>query len=213
MSDAVAVVGVAVLLAAAVLLGAGASPDGGRPPVREGAGRWRGSVPGVLRLMGARRDHGARRTGPPSPDVALVCDLVAAAVGAGLPPGRALGAALDALAAQGFAEDPVLRRASVQLSWGTGPEDVVRGLAEDPRAPWRDLAEPLLLSARTGAAASGLLTSAAASVRARRRWEAEAAAARLAASLVVPLGLCTLPAFLLLGVVPVVLSMATELLG
>lgn len=202
---------VAALLAAAVLVGAEASPG------RVSAGRaWAGRASAWEASMawcGAVWTRSPRASGPPAPDVALVCDLVAAAVTAGLPPGGALGAALDALAEQGFAEDPVLRRASVQLSWGTGPEAVVRGLAQDPRAPWRDLAEPLLLSARTGAAAAGLLTSAASSVRARRRWEAEAAAARLGASLVLPLGLCTLPAFLLLGVVPVVLSMATELLG
>jgi hypothetical protein len=35
----------------------------------------------------------------------------------------------------------------------------------------------------------------------------------LSALLVLPLGLCTLPAFLLLGVVPVVLTLAGEVLG
>ncbi|PRY16083.1 type II secretion system F family protein [Kineococcus rhizosphaerae] len=186
-------VGVGVLLGAAVLVAGGVRARSARPARRR------------VRLR--RRDPG----GPPAPDVALVCDLVAAAVGAGLPPGRALEAALDALAAEGFAEDAVLRRAAVRLSWGADPAEFAEVLAG--HGTWDDLAEPLLLSARTGAPAATLLASAATSRRARRRWEAEAAAGRLAARLVLPLGLCTLPAFLLLGVVPVVLTLAGQVLS
>ncbi|WP_432561543.1 type II secretion system F family protein [Kineococcus sp. SYSU DK003] len=194
---------VAALLAAAVL----AATRRGGDPRADGPRSPRSVVRRYARAV-RRRD----RTGASPPDVALVCDLVAAAVGAGLPPGRALEAALDALAGEGYAEDAALRRAAARLSWGGDPAEAAQALA-DGSAPWADLAEPLLLSARTGAPAATLLTSAAASVRARRRWSAEAAAARLSASLVLPLGLCTLPAFLLLGVVPVVLSLAAEVFG
>ncbi|MDP9399182.1 MAG: type II secretion protein F, partial [Actinomycetota bacterium] len=44
--------------------------------------------------------------------------------------------------------------------------------------------------------------------RAARRWTAEAAARRVAVCAVAPLGACFLPAFLLLGVVPVVVGAA-----
>lgn len=159
-----------------------------------------------------RRLRFPHREGVVVADVPLVLDLVAAAVRAGLPPGRALAAALDALAAAGVPEDPALRRVAVQLSWGSAAEDAWQGLsAESDR--WDELADALLLSTRTGAPAASLLTSAAASARSARRWNAEAAAARLSALLVLPLGLCTLPAFLLLGVVPVVLTLAGEVLG
>lgn len=170
------------------------------------------TVVAALRRARARVATALRAPRSPAPaDVPLVLDLVAAAVRAGAPPGRAFGAAVDALAATGT-EEAALRRVALQLSWGSAPEDVWRGLtAETDR--WDELAEALLLSVRTGAPAASLLTSAAASARAARRWEAEAAAGRLSALLVLPLGLCTLPAFLLLGVVPVVLTLAGQLLG
>jgi pilus assembly protein TadC len=145
-------------------------------------------------------------------DVPLVLDLVAAAVRAGLPPGRALEATLDALGGAGVAEDDALRRVAVQLSWGSSAEEAWRTLTTETDR-WDELADALLLSTRTGAPAASLLASAASSARAARRWNAEAATARLSALLVLPLGLCTLPAFLLLGVVPVVLTLAGEVLG
>jgi pilus assembly protein TadC len=49
--------------------------------------------------------------------------------------------------------------------------------------------------------------------RRRRRWAAEAAARRAGVLAVAPLALCFLPAFVLLGVVPVVLSIAADVLG
>ena len=192
---------VAVVLAAAVLVaGGGTAPRPGAGPLPP---RW-----GRVRDRLTRR--GSRRREPPV-DVPLVLDLVAAAVEAGLPPGRALEAAVDALAGTG-AEETALRRVAVQLSWGSSPEEAWRDLTGESER-WDELAEALLLSTRTGAPAASLLASAAASARAARRWEAEAAAARLSALLVLPLGLCTLPAFLLLGVVPVVLTLAGEVLG
>ena len=192
---------VAVVLAAAVLVAGGGTaprPGAGPPPPRWGRVRSR-----LTRRASRRRE--------PSVDVPLVLDLVAAAVAAGLPPGRALEAAVDALAGTG-AEETALRRVAVQLSWGSSPEEAWRDLTGESER-WDELAEALLLSTRTGAPAASLLASAAASARAARRWEAEAAAARLSALLVLPLGLCTLPAFLLLGVVPVVLTLAGEVLG
>lgn len=192
---------VAALLAAAVLA-----------PARAGDGRTRRGHPGFpADLLGRVR----RRRVPdrlPTVEAPLVADLLAAAVTAGMPPGRALAAVLDALAQEGFAAEPALQRAAVRLSWGSGPDGPAAAFAQDG-GRWDELAEPLLLSARTGAPVADLLRSAAAAGRDRRRWEAEAAAARLSASLVLPLGLCTLPAFLLLGVVPVVLSLAGDVLS
>ncbi len=163
-----------------------------------------------LRGLSRRRRRAADRV--PAVEAPLVADLLAAAVTAGMPPGRALTAVLDALAEEGFAAEPALQQAAVRLSWGSGPDGPAAAFAQDG-GRWDELADPLLLSARTGAPVADLLRSAAAAGRDRRRWEAEAAAARLSASLVLPLGLCTLPAFLLLGVVPVVLSLAGDVLS
>ena len=192
-----------IVLGVAVLLATGESPSRSRSP--------RGRLPVLHGLVRGRAPR-VRRGTAGGPDVPLVLDLVAAAVRAGLPPGRALEATLDALSAAGVPEDPALRRVAVQLSWGSTAEAAWSPLtAQTDR--WDDLADALLLSTRTGAPAASLLASAASSARATRRWNAEAAATRLSALLVLPLGLCTLPAFLLLGVVPVVLTLAGEVLG
>ncbi|MCI2239491.1 type II secretion system F family protein, partial [Kineococcus sp. TRM81007] len=142
---------------------------------------------------------------PPAPDLPLLLELTAAAVTAGLPPGRALHRAVEALPGPVPAD---LARVCAQLAAGTDPEHAWEGAGQR----WEPLAEPLLLSARTGASAASLLVSAAAQQRAERRRAAAEAAARLGSRLVLPLGLCTLPSFLLLGVVPVVLTLARDVL-
>jgi tight adherence protein B len=62
------------------------------------------------------------------------------------------------------------------------------------------------LSRATGAPAVELLRAAAADARHRSRTDGRLRAARLGSRLLLPLGLCTLPAFLLLGVGPMLLS-------
>lgn len=184
---------VGLLLGLAVLL----AGDGAPAP---GAGRGWWSARPVW-----RRRPWRRRPPPATSDVPLLLELVAAAVEAGLPVDRALDRAVRA--APGVPDADLLRVAA-RSSWAdpaTAWEDV------DVR--WRPLAEPLLLSARTGAPAAALLRSAAQQARTDRRRAAEEAAAKLGALLVLPLGLCTLPSFLLLGVVPVVLTLAGDLLA
>src|SRR5699024_6503018 len=58
-----------------------------------------------------------------------------------------------------------------------------------------------------------LLRQAAESIRARRTARARAAAARPGVRLVLPLGLCLLPACVRLGLGPVLVSTGTELVG
>lgn len=69
-----------------------------------------------------------------------------------------------------------------------------------------DTAAVLALSERTGAPAVELLRASAAEVRRRSRTEGRLRAARLGTRLLMPMGVCTLPAFLLLGVGPMLLS-------
>jgi pilus assembly protein TadC len=59
---------------------------------------------------------------------------------------------------------------------------------------------------------AGALGRVAADLRAARRADAEAAAQRLGVLVVLPLGLCFLPAFLLTGVVPVVVAVLGDVL-
>ena len=57
-----------------------------------------------------------------------------------------------------------------------------------------------------------MLHAAADAIRREAQDRSETAAARLGVWLVVPLGLCFLPAFFLIAVVPAVISLARELL-
>jgi tight adherence protein B len=66
------------------------------------------------------------------------------------------------------------------------------------------------LSRRAGVPAGELLRSEAESSRRAARAEGAARAARLGSLLMIPLGVCVLPAFLVLGVVPMVLSLLSS---
>lgn len=75
----------------------------------------------------------------------------------------------------------------------------------------RELESTLRFTQLSGAPAAALLRSSAAAARKRGVREAEARGAEFGIKLVVPLGLCALPAFIALGVVPVVISLLPRL--
>ncbi|WFR66665.1 hypothetical protein P9139_18265 [Curtobacterium flaccumfaciens] len=72
------------------------------------------------------------------------------------------------------------------------------------------LREVLALSRRAGVPAAALLRAAAEDVRDDAAAAGLAAAERLAVRLVLPLGVCVLPAFVLVGVVPVVVGVLSS---
>jgi tight adherence protein B len=75
-----------------------------------------------------------------------------------------------------------------------------------------DTVEPVLaLSRSAGVPAVELLRASAAHARHRARVDGRLRAARLSSRLLVPLGVCTLPAFLLLGVAPMLLSVMSTM--
>ncbi|MFD1214609.1 type II secretion system F family protein [Arthrobacter sp. GCM10027362] len=75
----------------------------------------------------------------------------------------------------------------------------------------QELQDALRFGAVTGAPAAAILYVQADQVRRRRRQEAERRAAALGTRLVLPLGLCALPSFICLGVVPVLMSLLPRL--
>ncbi|GAA5147846.1 hypothetical protein GCM10025768_08560 [Microbacterium pseudoresistens] len=98
---------------------------------------------------------------------------------------------------------------AVALSGGTS---IPRALAlveeeteADPRAS-QSIRRVLQLSSSAGVPAVELLRADAARERREARVQGRLGAARLSARLLLPLGACTLPAFLLLGVAPLILS-------
>ena len=84
---------------------------------------------------------------------------------------------------------------------------------QDVQADFASLERVLSLSRRAGVPAAALLRAEARECRARARSDGERAAASLGVTLMLPLGLCVLPAFMLLGVAPLILSVVGLTVG
>lgn len=137
----------------------------------------------------------------------LTVDLVAAclASGSGLEP--SLGAAARAV---GAPTSEVLLAATASLRLGADPQLVWGALAAEPGLG--ALARAVARSQQTGAPLADLLPRVAAEVRATERARLDARIRTAAVRLTAPLGAALLPAFFLLGVVPVVASWVDALL-
>ena len=157
------------------------------------------------RLQAASHAADLRRAGADLPAGAA---LLAAALRAGAPPGHA--AAVVGAAVAG----PVgsrLARVGLALRLGEAPERAWEDVADLPGG--ERIARAAVRSADSGAALAAALTRLADETRAGRTAAAEAAARRAGVLVVLPLGLCFLPAFLLAGVVPVVIAVLDGVLG
>ena len=88
------------------------------------------------------------------------------------------------------------------LSHGSRFHDVVRQLSSTFGSPAFALCEALLASERDGIAVGPLLERLSAVTRQQRRQELDAAARQLPIRMAIPLVVCVLPSFVLLGVVP-----------
>jgi pilus assembly protein TadC len=153
------------------------------------------------------RSAGARsrnRDGPDGlQDTAMMLELVAAMLDAGSGIGRSL--------------DLVSASASPQYRESLRPVVSALAIGADWETAWRssavrlpailELRDALGFAALTGAPSSAILYAQAARLRRERFRAAEKRAASLGVKLVVPLGLCSLPAFICLGVVPVLLAL------
>ena len=177
------------------VLRAETAPDRGgrRPP------------PGNRPYSGSRAPAGIRRPSPRNraPAVAgpVVLDLVAAVLRAGAPVATSLRVVGECLAAHTGVDGPGL---------GTVAQRHELALADrTPGVPsWVALLDETLLLARNAGLAPGpLLTAAAEDERRRLAAARRAAASELGVRVVLPTGLCLLPAFVLLAVVPLVLAL------
>jgi Flp pilus assembly protein TadB len=155
-----------------------------------------------LRRRGARPD-------PVNPlQLAASWDLFAACLGGGLTVPQAIGVVGPELPAE---PAKALRGTAELLTLGATPERAWRTAMTVPATA--ELARAAVRSARSGAELAEVSMTLAR--RARRTAEDDAAARAQRAGVLVtgPLGLCFLPAFLCLGVVPVVAGLASKLLG
>ena len=138
----------------------------------------------------------------------LAADLVAACIAAGAGPVVAAQAVGEAL------EGPVgerLARGAAEVRLGGEPAEAWRGLASIPGAG--ALARLLERAGESGVPAAVPVGRLAAEARAEWGRTATARARRAAVMVTAPVGLCFLPAFLAIGVLPVVIGLADGVLG
>jgi Flp pilus assembly protein TadB len=151
-----------------------------------------------------------RRVEPPSArrarqaaasELPFAADLLAAALRAGVPveaAARTTGAGI------GGAVGRDLVRVADGLRLGLEPADAWPVLRGTPGAD--RIVDTVVRSADSGAAVARALERLADDLRGSRAVAVEAAAARVGVLIVLPLGLCFLPAFVLAGIVPVIVA-------
>jgi hypothetical protein len=154
------------------------------------------SPAGSGKLLSTQPEPGLR-------DPAMMLELVAAMLDAGSGIGRSL-ELVAAAASPDYQRSlrPVIAALAIGADWETS----WRG-SEGHSAEILALRDALGFAALTGAPSSAILYAQAARMRRERFRSAEKRAASLSVKLVVPLGLCSLPAFICLGVVPVLLAL------
>jgi pilus assembly protein TadC len=140
-------------------------------------------------------------------DLPLGADLLAAVLRAGAPVDRAVSAVADAL---GGPLGERLDRVGRSLRLGAEPAEAWAHLAGVPGAD--RLVAAAVRSSASGGALAGALTRLADDLRGDRAVTVEAAAQRAGVLIVLPLGLCFLPAFVLAGLVPVVVAVLGDVL-
>ncbi len=132
-----------------------------------------------------------------------VCDLLSATLASGAPVLSAVSAVARA-SAYPAAED--LQRVAAAMSFGAAPSSAWHEAALGPE--FARISAAFQRSAVSGAPIAEVLNAVAGDERRRRRAAVEIAARSAGVRAVAPLAICFLPAFVLLGIVPVVASMA-----
>lgn len=134
-------------------------------------------------------------------ELPVVTDLMAACLASGADVSTVLDVVSEGAAISTKGD---LRRVASALRMGAAPDEAWQLLGS---TDMHALATVMQRSAQTGAPAAYLLSSFANELRAKARTTAVSDARRLGVRSAGPLGLCFLPAFILIGVVPLVLSL------
>jgi Flp pilus assembly protein TadB len=189
---------VCVTVGAVVLLGGVA---GGLAGLAAGAFCWR--LTGRLEAPSVRRRR--ERLGAAVPHVV---DLMAACLAAGLSPSGAVEQIAEAV--DGPTREELLAL-SARLRLGVDPATVWRDLARHPQLG--GLGRTVARAVETGSSVSAAMTRLADDLRQSARADVETRARAVGVKASIPLGVCLLPAFVLVGVVPLVAGSLGVLLG
>ena len=166
--------------------------------------RWTAALVHRAEVESAASNGAEQTSNMPPVDTALVLELPAAPLRAGLAPLAALGTLAEALNSR------PLHTVCQRLQMGSGWGSAWSGSAAGTFGELRDALAPAYTG---GAPSTALLLSLADAYRLSERRAAERAAGKLSVALVVPLGLCSLPAFICLGIVPILISLLPTLTG
>lgn len=166
--------------------------------------RWTAALVHRAEVESAASNGAEQTSNMPPVDTALVLELLAAQLRAGLAPLAALGTLAEALNSR------PLHTVCQRLQMGSGWGSAWSGSAAGTFGELRDALAPAYTG---GAPSTALLLSLADAHCLSERRAAERAAGRLSVALVVPLGLCSLPAFICLGIVPILISLLPTLTG
>ncbi|MFI8517762.1 type II secretion system F family protein [Streptomyces sp. NPDC085481] len=173
-----------------------------------------GPVAGIGAAWGLRWWRAGRPPGAVQSDaeterqLTLAADLLAACASAGAAPGESAEAVGRPL---GGPVGKRLLRTAAELRLGGEPAEVWRRFGAIPGA--EGLARCLERAASSGAPAAEAVARHAEGLRAAGARAAAARAQRAQVLITAPVGLCFLPAFLAVGVAPVVIGLASGLLG
>jgi pilus assembly protein TadC len=159
-------------------------------------------VTGRLEPASVRRRSAAARA-----ELPYAADLLAVCLDAGASLDRALhvvGEATGGVLGEAFA------RSAAVLALGAPVAEAVRPWRSDPAlVALERLATLMVRSAESGTALAAACARLAADERDARRWRVDVVARQVAIRATAPLGLCFLPAFVLLAIVPVVVAGAS----
>ncbi|GGS78205.1 type II secretion system F family protein [Nonomuraea spiralis] len=139
-------------------------------------------------------------------DLPFAADLMTACLLAGQPAGAATDLAATTI---GGPLGQRLAWVSSQLRLGADPEPTWATLARDPALS--QLSRAMSRAAQSGAPLADVLTRLADDARDTARAASLAAARTVGVKAVAPLGLCFLPAFVLLGIIPVIAGLASSI--
>ena len=140
-------------------------------------------------------------------DLPFALDLLAASLRAGLPVDHAVRVVATAI---GGPVGTCLTRVAGSLDLGLTPERAWEVLHQLPAGA--RLAGAVARSTTSGAALAGNFARLADDLRAVRLASVETSAQRAGVLLVLPLGLCFLPAFIVAGVIPVIVAVLGDVL-
>ena len=166
--------------------------------------RWTAALVHRAEVESAASNGAEQTSNMPPVDTALVLELLAAQLRAGLAPLAALGTLAEALNSRAL--HTVCQRLQMGSNWGSAWSGSAAGT-------FGELRDALAPAYTGGAPSTALLLSLADAHRLSERRASERAAGKLSVALVVPLGLCSLPAFICLGIVPILISLLPTLTG